>query len=415
MKIDKIIFIGLFLFFITSSCEKKNMESVQELNPEKIPLTEKGKQIILADNKFGFDLLKNITQEEESSNNIMISPTSVALALAMAYNGADGATKTAMEETLNKQGLSIDDINESYKYLIQALKTVDEKVTMSIANSIWYRDDFEVEQDFISTNQNYYDAEVAALNFDDSDAKNIINNWVAEKTNNKISEIVNSISPQTVMFLINAVYFKGIWHYEFNESETEELPFTLADGTVKQVETMSMKADLNYYNNNLFKAVELPYGQGNYTMMLFVPNNENTVNDIISELSPENWSNWISGFSQTNSVNVFLPKFTFEFERTLNDILTAMGMTIAFSPDEADFSKINPNYQLYISEVKHKTFIEVNEEGTEAAAVTSIEVGYTCDDGDNNITVNFNRPFLFAIREVTTDAVVFIGKVENPE
>ena len=415
MKIDKIIFIGLFLFFITSSCEKKNMESVQELNPEKIPLTEKGKQIILADNKFGFDLLKNITQEEESSNNIMISPTSVALALAMAYNGADGATKTAMEETLNKQGLSIDDINESYKYLIQALKTVDEKVTMSIANSIWYRDDFEVEQDFISTNQNYYDAEVAALNFADSDAKSIINNWVAEKTNNKISEIVNSISPQTVMFLINAVYFKGIWHYEFNESETEELPFTLADGTVKQVETMSMKADLNYYYNNLFKAVELPYGQGNYTMMLFVPNNENNVNDIISELSPENWSSWIHGLCQTNSVNVFLPKFTFEFERTLNDILTAMGMTIAFSPDEADFSKINPNYQLYISEVKHKTFIEVNEEGTEAAAVTSVEIGYTCDDGDNSITVNFNRPFLFAIREVTTDAVVFIGKVENPE
>ncbi|MCD4792882.1 MAG: serpin family protein [Bacteroidales bacterium] len=415
MKIDKIIFIGLFLFFITSSCEKKNVESVQELNPKKITLTEKGKQIISADNKFGFDLLKNITQKEETGNNIMISPTSVALALAMTYNGAAGTTKIAMEETLNKQGLSIDDINESYKYLIQALKTVDEKVTMSIANSIWYRDDFEVEQDFISTNQYYYDAEVTALNFADSDAKNIINNWVAEKTNNKISEIVNYISPETVMFLINAVYFKGIWHYEFNESETEELPFTLADGTVKQVETMSMKADLNYYNNNLFKAVELPYGQGNYTMVLFVPNNENTVNDIISELSPENWSNWISGFSQTNSVNVFLPKFTFEFERTLNDILTAMGMTIAFLPGEADFSKINPNYQLYISKVKHKTFIEVNEEGTEAAAVTSVEISYTCDDGDNSITVNFNRPFLFAIREVTTDAVVFLGKVENPE
>ena len=415
MKIEKIIIIGLFLLFITSSCEKKNVESVQELNPKKIPLTEKGKQIISADNKFGFDLLKNITQKEESKKNIIISPTSVALALAMAYNGAEGATKTAMEETLNKQGLSIDDINESYKYLIQALKTVDEKVTMSIANSIWYRNDFEVEQDFISTNQNYYDAEVTALNFDDSDAKNIINSWVAEKTNNKIMEIVDNISPETVMFLINAVYFKGIWHYEFNESETEELPFTLADGTVKQVETMSMKADLNYYNNNIFQAVELPYGQGNYTMMLFVPNNENTVNDIISELSRENWSNWISGFSQTNSVNVFLPKFTFEFERTLNDILTAMGMTIAFSPGEADFSKINPNYELYISKVKHKTFIEVNEEGTEAAAVTSVEIGYTCDDGDNSITVNFNRPFLFAIREVTTGAVVFIGKVENPE
>ncbi len=415
MKIDKIIFIGLFFFFITSSCEKKNMESVQELNPKKITLTEKGKQIISADNKFGFDLLKNITQEEEPGNNIMISPTSVALALAMIYNGAVGTTKTAMEETLNKQGLSIDDINKSYKFLIQALETVDEKVTLSIANSIWYRDDFEVEQDFISTNQNYYDAEVAALNFDDSDAKNIINNWVAEKTNNKISEIVNYISPETVMFLINAVYFKGIWHYEFNESETEELPFTLADGTVKQVETMSMKADLNYYSNNLFKSVELPYGQGNYTMVLFVPNNENTVNDIISELSPENWSNWISGLSQINSVNVFLPKFTFEFERALNDILTTMGMTIAFLPGEANFSKINPNYQLYISKVKHKTFIEVNEEGTEAAAATSVEISFTCDAGDNNITINFNRPFLFAIREVTTDAVVFLGKVENPE
>ncbi len=414
MKNYKILVFTFLIIFTVSSCKKKSLKT--ELNPEKINLSNEAKQLVNADNKFGFDLFKSVVQSEEAGENIMLSPTSVALALAMTYNGAEEETKTAMEETLNLQGLSVDEINKSYQHLIDALITVDDKVTLNIANSIWYRNTFSVEQDFINTNQDYYDAEVTELDFGASSAKETINNWVADKTNDKITEIIDNISADAVMYLINAIYFKGIWHYEFNESDTEEQNFTFSDGTSEQVETMSLKADLNYSYNDLFKAVELPYGQGNYTMMLFVPKDENTVNDIVSELNVENWNNWLSDFEQTSSVNVFLPKFTFEYEKKMNELLSDLGMEIAFNEYLADFSKINPNAQLYISKVKHKTFIEVNEEGTEAAAVTSVEISLTSTGGgETGLFIRFNKPFLFAIRETTTNAVIFLGKVENPE
>jgi serpin B len=397
---------------ISQSCNK---EDGIKIDPKNIKLTKTGEQLIEADNNFGFELFKKITVSESSTKNIMISPLSISLALAMTYNGADGTTKTAFEETLNLQGLSTDNINQSYKDLVEALVNVDDKVTISIANSIWYRMGFSVLDNFIKTNQKKYNAEVSELDFDNSNSVNIINNWVADNTNNKIEEIVDEISSETIMFLINAIYFYGEWTNKFEDNQTENRPFYISDNTETEVSTMSQKSSMNYLENADFKAVELTYGPGNYSMILMLPSESKTLNDIISQLNEENWNLWLNNFSMTENVNLYLPKFKFEYEKTLNEILCDLGLSIAFNASEANFSKINTDFQLFISKVKHKTFIEVDEKGTEAAAVTSVEMNLTSIENEGQeIFIYFDKPFLFVIREVTTNAILFIGKVENP-
>ncbi len=319
-----------------------------------------------------------------------------------------------MEETLELTGLTVDEINTNYKLLIDALVSVDPKVLLSIANSIWYKHTFPVEQDFLTVNQNYYYAEVSPLDFLDPDAVNIINNWIADKTNDLITKVLERIPADAVMYLINAIYFKGIWKFEFDEAETEEEPFYLSNGTTKDVPMMIQEASVNYLSNDLIQAVELQYGYGNYSMIILLPQYNKTLDDIINELNNENWNSWLSEFYEAEKVQIHLPKFKFEYEDSLNNELISMGMGIAFDPYNADFSKINPARQLYISRVIHKSFIEVNEEGTEAAAVTVVEICETTSGVPTYITFNVNRPFLFAIREKDTNTIIFIGRVMEP-
>jgi len=410
MKIKKIIIPALLILFLGYSCEENNPEP----DPNEIELTQKGKVLVEADNLFGIKLFKEVLQAEEPETNVMISPLSVSLALAMTYNGADGDTKAAMEETLGLAGLTTDQINKNYKFLIDALSSVDPKVLMSIANSIWYKHTFPVEQDFIDVNQNYYYAEVLPLDFGDPGAVNIINNWIANKTNDLITEVLDFIPPDAVMYLINAIYFKGIWKFEFDEAETEEEPFYLSDETTKDVPMMVQEESFNYLSNDWVQAVEMPYGQGNYSMIVLLPQTGKTLDEVIDALSNETWNNWLGDFHKEEKVVIHLPRFKFEYENLLKEELISMGMGIAFDPGYADFSKINPNRQLCISRVIHKSFIEVNEEGTEAAAVTVVEIIETSAGGETFISFHVNQPFLFAIREKYTNTIIFIGRVMEP-
>ena len=413
MKTIRLIIPAIVILLLGYSCEKtKDVEP----GPKEINLTQKGKILVEADNIFGINLFKEVLEAEEPEENVMISPLSVSLALAMTYNGADGDTKAAMEKTLELAGLTVDEINENYKMLIDALASVDPKVLMSIANSIWYRQEFDVEQDFFNVNQDYFYAKVAPLDFNNPDAVNTINNWVADKTNDKITEIINEIPSLAVMYLINAIYFKGIWKYEFDESDTQEKPFYLSDGTTKDVPTMAQEASFNYFSNDIMQAVEMPYGAGNYSMIILLPQYNKTPDDIIDQFNNENWNSWLNEFYEAEKVQIQLPKFKFEYKNLLKDELTNMGMGIAFDEYNADFSKINPLEQLYISKVIHKTFVEVNEEGTEAAAVTAVEISLTSAGGGNGtIFFHVNKPFIFAIKEKYTNTIIFIGKVMEPE
>ncbi len=373
--------------------------------------TQLEKQLAQSGNKFGFNLFKEINKSD-SEQNIFISPLSVSMALGMTLNGADGNTFDAMKQTLQLNGLSQVQINETYKSLIDLLSHLDAKVKFTIANSIWYRQEFAVENDFIDVNQSFFDALVQKLDFNDPGAPNIINQWVKDKTSGKIEKIVEKIKDEDVMFLINAIYFKGNWKYEFKKERTAEDTFTKIDGSTVAVQMMKQDGEFDYFENEEFQAINLPYSDGDFSMTLILPMQEINLDDVLNQINESNWQGWQNSFIPENGT-IELPKFSLELKFSLNEILKTMGMDIAFDPLNADFSKINSDKDLFISDVLHKTFVEVNEEGTEAAAATSVTIGVT-SIGIGDFMMRIDRPFLFFIHENRSQTILFMGKVLNP-
>ena len=395
------------------SCSKNDNPDPGPTTPQPIELKEAGEQVVESSNEFGLDIFRLLLNDEPEEKNIFISPVSISLALAMTWNGANNATEDSMANALRLDQYTAEEINETFRDLMAGLTTVDEKVLLEIANSIWYRQGFSVEPDFLNINSTYYNAEVAALDFNSPEAVDIINSWVSDQTHEKIQTVLDQIDPQAVMFLINALYFKGIWSIEFNEESTKDETFYLANGSEKTVGMMHFEEEIGYFENDLFQACEMNYGRGNFSMVVLLPKSGYTITDLADQLLPENWNNWTSSFAKIK-VNIGFPKFTFEYEKKLNDILGLMGMGIAFDPMQADLTGINSDGGLYIDFVKHNTFVEVNEEGTEAAAVTVVGVNLTSMPIDDIRYMLVNRPFLFAIRETTTNTIVFMGKVAEP-
>jgi serpin B len=319
-----------------------------------------------------------------------------------------------MQKTLELSGLTIEEVNKSYKSLLELLSQLDPKVRFQIANSIWYRKGMSFEQEFIDLNKAYFDALVSELDFDDPKAAETINGWVDENTNGKITQIVDPpIDPMMVMFLINAIYFKGTWTDEFDKDLTKDADFFLADGSKRRCKLMIREGEFHYFEDSDFQAIDLPYGDGDFSMIVLLPRLNKDMDSLIAEFSQENWNRWISSFSERKGT-LELPRFTLKYELKLNDVLKALGMAIAFQPFAADFSNMYKGPQdLYISEVKHKTFVEVNEEGTEAAAVTSVGVAMTSVD-PTVFWMRVDRPFVFAIRENKSRTLLFMGKIVEP-
>jgi len=399
------LFVIVVLLIACNSNQDK--PEVSDLTP-----SEKSAQIIAGDNQFGFELFQKINSSPDVSGNTMISPMSVSLALAMVYNGAEGNTKKQMEDLLHKSNLTPEDINQSYKDLVAALSSHDPKVELSISNAIFYRNTFNVKNDFIATNQNYYNAEVAGLDFSKaSETLNTVNGWVNTKTKGKIDKIIDQVKSEDVMYLLNAIYFNGEWKYRFDASETMNMLFTKADNSVIQVPTMEIENHFNYLDNSSFQLLEMPYGSGKYSMLIFLPASGKSTTDVISALTAESVNDWISQLTELKK-KVYIPRFEFKFENSLKDELAALGMTDAFNDAKANLSGISDAAKLVISEVMHKSYIKVDERGTEAAAVTGITVGVTSVGPDTSFRVD--HPFVFAIREKDTKAILFIGKVVNP-
>ncbi|MEN8229301.1 MAG: serpin family protein [Bacteroidota bacterium] len=393
------------------SCEKT--DPIQKETP-KITLNKKAAEIIEADKAFGFELFREVYRQSEEEN-LMISPLSVSYALGMTYNGAAGTTLDAFNNVLHFSDLTSDEVNESYKDLMDQMLNLDDKIEFSIANSIWYRLGFQVLAEFIDTNKDYFDAEVKEANFSDPQTVDLINQWIESNTNDKIKDMLDQIPVDAVMYLINAIYFNAPWKYEFEKSETYQGDFSLANGTNHQVDYMRVSGDFQYTSNEDFTAVELPYGDSTFSMVVMLPVPEKKVADLVENLDGAHWDSWFE-YSNYTGVQVDLPKFKYEFKKLLNDPLKDLGLGVAFSELEADFTRINPEGNLFISRVIHQTFIDVQEEGTEAAAATIVEVSLTSAGGGGSpIHFKADRPFLYLIKENSTGAIVFIGKVGKPE
>ncbi len=385
-------------------------------NPPADPgdLTSADKSLAESGNIFGLKLFREIVANEVDTN-IFISPLSVSMALGMTYNGANGDTRAAIQQTLELQGLTIEEVNGSYKNLINILSNLDPKVLFEIANSIWYRNGIPVKETFLNLNQIYFNSEVTALNFNDNGSATTINNWVDNKTHGKISEIINPpINPDAIMFLINAIYFKGDWTYQFDPEYTREQSFYLMDGSSNKCNMMMQQGFYKYYENDDFQTIDLPYGDGDYSMTIFLPKAETgeNVNTLSAKFTKENYEAWLVNFVE-NEVLLYIPKFEVEYGLVVNDALKALGMEIAFDPIKADFTNI-ADMELYINEVRHKTYVKVDEVGTEAAAVTIVEIFETTSEPPSFKTININHPFLFVIREHSSNSILFMGKITNP-
>src|SRR5215831_5137456 len=314
-------------------------------------------RLVSANTRFGFNLFSELAKKDVGKN-LFISPTSIGLALAMTYNGAVGDTKAGMERALEIQGINHADLNRAYAELRAALESPDPKVQLNIANSLWARKEVTFNPDFLARNKEFYGAEVATLDFNHPTAPATINAWVKDKTKGKIDQIVDQIDAQTILFLINAIYFKGAWTAEFDKAKTKDEQFTTGTGEQKQHPIMHQSGDYKYLEGKDFQAVSLPYGGGRVSMYIFLPAKGVKLEDFQKNLSAANWGAWMKQFAETKG-DIGIPRFKIEYEVGLNEALTALGMGIAFDPNRADFSGIaQTSDRVFISRVKHKTFAE---------------------------------------------------------
>lgn len=369
--------------------------------------------LVAANNEFGFDLFAQLRQQDKDKN-VFYSPLSVASALAMTYNGAAGDTHLAMKRALKYGTMNHADINQSSQALLAKLKSADPKVELLIANSVWARQGVAFNPAFLDRNRQFFGAEVAALDFASPQAVKTINDWVNQNTKGKIPVILEQIGGDQVMFLINAVYFKGQWQKKFDAAKTQPQPFHLADGKTKQTPMMAQSGNYPYFKGNNFQAVSLPYGQGGASLYLFLPAEGVSLASFLGTVTFPNWQQWMGSFRNAPG-DVKLPRFKMEYSRDLNNPLKALGMEVAFAQGKADFSGMREQKDLFISQVKHKAILEVNEEGSEAAAATSVGMSTTSMRREPE-RFNFiaDRPFLLAIRDQQTGAILFLGAVIEP-
>lgn len=407
-----LIFCVLLLF--VSGCGTVGKDSDKRAEPKPTFRTEDiDKGFLEANRRFAFQLFEEVLKDEDEGN-VFISPFSVSTALAMTYNGAAAETEEAMADVLKLQDLTLEEINEAHASLRSVIIQADPGVELSIANSLWGREGQPFKPDFLEQNEQYYDARIRELDFDDPQASRTINDWVREQTNGKIEEIIDTdIDPETILFLINAIYFKGEWAEPFDEENTVDEDFHLLDGTTKSVPMMSRSGEYPYYKNKAFEAIQLPYGNERLAMTVFLPAVNSSLDQFLQQLNEQKWQEWMASFDkQTGSIH--LPRFQLEFETTLDHVLKRMGMKVAFDEERANFERmvsIPPN--AYIKEVKHKSYVEVNEEGTEATAATSVEMAVESAPLDA-FQMKVDRPFFFTIQDQETGTLLFMGSVVEP-
>ena len=392
--------------FLLARAYAQSDEIAAEVNP----------LIVDANTGFALDLFE-VLSDDAPDSNVFISPFSISTALTMAYSGSDGSTEEAMRTTLGYGDLSTVEIEAGYESLLTSLAGVDRDVTLSIANSVWVRDTFDtqVHDAYKDVLENQYKTEYFAREFN-QDTLDELNGWVSDNTEKKIDKILDEISPQNVMFLLNAIYFKADWTNQFKESNTMMRDFHLMDGTTVQVDTMAQEEKFKYTKGDNYAAARLPYGRDQVAMYVFLPDPDYSLIDFMETLDPEELDGIINGMHNVPELKIRLPKFKFEYgKKRLNQALIDLGMGVAFDPEMADLSKIanvEPN-NLYIDFVDHKALIEVDEEGTVAAAVTNVGISLTSAP-PSETTFYVDRPFFFIIRDDRTGTILFMGQIMNP-
>lgn len=358
---------------------------------------------------FSLDIFRELAKGQKG--NVFLSPASVAVALAMTLGGARDETAAQMREVLHLQGLSSQDVNEGFYAISSLLQREDEKVTVRLSNALWAKKDVKIGEQFIEDNKKSFGAMLANMDFSSPDTVDTINNWVKESTNGKIAKILDGpIDPQTILFIMNAIYFEGSWQKPFKASNTLQETFHGQSGD-KTVSMMHQSESFSYGEPGGGQMIYLPYGSGDLGMYVYLPEKGASIADTIQNLDADTWDEWTKGLTEAQG-GIALPQFRLEYDTYLKSALTAMGMPDAFSDTDADFSGIAE--AVSINDIRHKAFIDVDEKGTRAAAITSVEMRATAiENPAEPFTMTVDRPFIFAIAERETGTILFMGSVAD--
>lgn len=375
-------------------------------------------RVVMANTGFGFSLFQQLVKDTGGKENVIISPASLSLALSMTYNGASGTTKDAMAKVLGYPGMTLDQVNSGNRTLVSALQKPAEGVELSIANSLWGRKDVRFEPDFLQRNKDFFQAKITTLDFADPKAPDTINAWVKEKTRGKIESIVGALYPTDILYLLNAVYFKGTWTAPFDEKLTREGEFKTAWGQTRTVQMMHQTGHWDYMERPSLQAISLTYGKGRFSMYVVLPAKGRDPMSIWAGATPEDVAQSMNEMhGHRKKVELTLPRFKSELklDREMKTALSALGMGVAFDPDAADFDAMVSSPKVHIGQVVHKTFVEVNEKGTEAAAATSVGMVATAAPVPETAAVmTADHPFFIAIWDNDTNAMLFLGLITDP-
>jgi len=382
------------------------------ITPDK-PVTEEAGNMSDRNLRFAFELFGKL-HAEQPDGNLFISPLSVSLALGMTCNGAAATTRDAMLGALQWQGLGMAAVNQGLQSLKQQLQAADPAVTLTIADSLWADEGVEFRPEFLEANRTFFDAEVASLDFADPASAVTINDWVKDKTKGLIPEITTPGDLAGMwMMLLDAVYFKGTWSDPFAKDATEDGTFTLLEGE-KTVPLMAQEGGYRYLEDHKLQAIALPYGNKALEMIVVLPAADANLAEFCQGVNADDWTALLGGMALREGT-IKLPRFTAKNDRKLNDVLAALGMGEAFDKETADFSAMSAS-EVWIDIVKQKSFLKVDEEGTEAAAVTQVGmVGAAAPPPGEPFEMIVNRPFFLAIRDATSGTILFMGAIVEPE
>jgi len=385
-------------------------------------------ELVAGNTDFAFDLYQALPKSDEG--NLLVSPYSISQAFAMAYAGAEGDTETEMAEVMGFD-LPEDAFHPAFGDLNTDLteREYDEFLTensdastfqLNIANAVWGQQGYPFAAEYVGVIDDFYGGGFREVDFtaDPDAAREAVNAWVAEQTEDRIENILpsGSVDAATRMVLANAIYFNASWMVPFIEAATQDAPFTLLDGEQVTVPLMTQQENVLYAEGENYQAAQLPYFGWDMGMIVILPQ-EGAFNEVDAALNAELFAEIREGLSQSGPVNVFLPRFEYEFDLQLGSVMRELGMGQAFDPDAADFTGMlseETGENLYIGEAIHKAFIKVDEEGTEAAAATALTIRATSAMPDEPVEFRVDRPFMFAIVDNVTDSVLFVGRVVNP-
>lgn len=369
--------------------------------------------LVNGNNAFAIDLYQHLRTVE---NNLFFSPYSISSALAMTYGGAKGNTFVQMAQALHFE-LEEKNLHAEFKHLRELLdeSTGETKNQLMVANALWPQEDYRLRRSYLNLLRKFYGARVTRVDFrEDEIAREKINTWVAEKTAEKICELISPgvLDSLTRLVLVNAIYFKGAWEEPFSADQTTEGLFHPTVEEEIPVQMMHQKSLFSYYEDDHLQLLELPYAGGNLSMVVLLPKEISGITGLEDSLTPDRLASWTAGLTETE-VNVALPKFELSFPFRLDESLQSMGMTDAFT-GQADFSGMEESRELYLGAVLHKAFVSVNEEGTEAAAATAV-ILQTKSVSFMSVDFIADHPFIFLIRDNRTGSILFLGRVVRPE